>query len=457
MDVKNYQVIYKGEILEGFEKEAVFRDVAQIMAVSAESAAKIINGNRVVLKKGLDEATARSQCMLFKKAGIRVALGVPQPSSKADSAAASPPADEPKAPASARASEPIAATGPALAPVESKALGGDQPRPVGTAIAARIPFEFNGSGSEYFRIWIVNILLTMATLGIYSAWAKVRNKQYFYGNTRLHGAGFEYLASPTQILKGRALVGAVLIAYGGLSMVVPYVEAVFVLAFVFLFPWLIVRSLAFNAHNSAWRSIRFGFSAGYREAFKVYILLPLLAVLTLGTFSPYVFYRQKKFLVENSSFGQSRFSFHATWKDYYRIVVVASLLSLLAIAVVGVAAFTFGPLVLLALPIYLYVFAYFSVKSGNLFYHSTRLNRHRLASSMEVKSYLLLVLTNTLATAMTLGVFHPWAKVRTLRYKARHLSLLPAGDLNAFVAGKQKTVSAVGDASGDFFDFDLGL
>jgi uncharacterized membrane protein YjgN (DUF898 family) len=111
----------------------------------------------------------------------------------------------------------------------------------------------------------------------------------------------------------------------------------------------------------------------------------------------------------------------------------------------------------MALPVYLYVFAYFSVKSGNLLYNSSRLGRHRLEASMEVKGYLMLVLTNTLATAATLGLFHPYARVRSLRYKARHLSLLAAGDLDAFAAGRQSAVSAVGDASSDFFDFDLGL
>jgi uncharacterized membrane protein YjgN (DUF898 family) len=300
-------------------------------------------------------------------------------------------------------------------------------------------------------------LLTIVTFGIYSAWAKVRNKQYFYGNTRVHAAGFEYLANPRQILKGRAIVGGVLMAYWILSAFLPYVEALFILAFAFLFPWLIVRSLAFNAHNSSWRNIRFGFNAGYQEAFKVYILWPLLAAVTLGLFSPYVFYRQKRFLVENSSFGQSRFTFHATWKDYYRIVMLASLLSLLAVAAVGAAAYAFAPLAILALPIYLYAFAYFSVNSGNLLYNSSRLGPHRLESAMQVKGYIILLLTNTLATALTLGIFHPWAKVRALRYKLQHLTLLPSGDLNDFVAGKQKAVSAVGDASGDFFDFDLGL
>ncbi len=36
------------------------------------------------------------------------------------------------------------------------------------------PLEFHGSGGEYFRIWIVNLCLTIVTFGIYTAWAKVR-------------------------------------------------------------------------------------------------------------------------------------------------------------------------------------------------------------------------------------------------------------------------------------------
>ena len=67
------------------------------------------------------------------------------------------------------------------------------------------PFQFNGQAGEYFKIWIVNILLTILTLGIYSAWAKVRRKRYFYGNTLLQDTAFEYLAQPIQILKGRRI------------------------------------------------------------------------------------------------------------------------------------------------------------------------------------------------------------------------------------------------------------
>ena len=84
--------------------------------------------------------------------------------------------------------------------------------PAGAASAdeTRSPVQFTASAGEYFRIWIVNLALTILTLGIYSAWAKVRKKRYFYGHTLIEGDSFDYRANPLSILKGRiiAVVGA---------------------------------------------------------------------------------------------------------------------------------------------------------------------------------------------------------------------------------------------------------
>src|SRR2546423_14659508 len=73
--------------------------------------------------------------------------------------------------------------------------------------------EFTGTAAEYFRIWIVNLFFTLATLGIYSAWAKVRKRRYFYGSTRLDGDGFDYFASPKAILNGRIIAFSVFAIY----------------------------------------------------------------------------------------------------------------------------------------------------------------------------------------------------------------------------------------------------
>ena len=68
------------------------------------------------------------------------------------------------------------------------------------------PFEFRGNAKEWFGIWIVNMLLSIVTIGIYSAWAKVRTKKYFYNHTYVEERNFDYHATGKQILVGRLII-----------------------------------------------------------------------------------------------------------------------------------------------------------------------------------------------------------------------------------------------------------
>jgi uncharacterized membrane protein YjgN (DUF898 family) len=61
----------------------------------------------------------------------------------------------------------------------------------GTVPLATYRFAFTGRSGEYFRIWIVSLSLSVLTLGIYSAWGKVRKKRYLYSHTELR----QYLGS----------------------------------------------------------------------------------------------------------------------------------------------------------------------------------------------------------------------------------------------------------------------
>ncbi len=356
---------------------------------------------------------------------------------------------------------------PLVAFVRGKNDGAQTPPPEPEAVfsadasseqAPPVAFQFTGTGGQYFKIWIVNILLSVLTFGIYSAWAKVRRKQYFYGNTHLSDAGFQYLADPVKILKGRIIVFIFFIAYSGANQFYPMISLVFIPILLILLPWLVVRSLSFNSYNSAFRSIRFNFSGTILGAAKAFVLWPLLMPLTLGIIGPYVFYRQKKFVVENSGYGKTRFHFQAGAGDYYALFIKFTLPLILFLGLAVGAGLILAPLagVILAV-LYLYAFAYFSVKSNNLLYNSTRLLSHGFLATMEIKDYAWIVLTNTLATVLTLGIFHPFAQVRAYRYKIKNLALLPAGDLNQFVAAEQKQVSAVGDEMSEFMDFDFGL
>lgn len=117
-----------------------------------------------------------------------------------------------------------------------------------------------------------------------------------------------------------------------------------------------------------------------------------------------------------------------------------------------------GPLS--AIPVlmaYLFIFIYFNLKIFNLRFNSTGLSSHGFSASLEVGSYALLVLSNTLATVVTLGFFHPWAQVRTARYKLGRLQLLARGEIGTFAAAQEKKVSALGQEVGDLFDFEIAI
>ena len=133
-----------------------------------------------------------------------------------------------------------------------------------------LKFTFSGKTGEFFKIWIVNILLTICTVGIYSAWAKVRTKRYFYGNTSINGDSFAYHANPLSILIARLIVAALVI--GGVYWLGQTIlgKAVYLTFLSFFLPWALVRGFAFNARNSSYRNIRFSFQKKHLPLYLIY-------------------------------------------------------------------------------------------------------------------------------------------------------------------------------------------
>jgi uncharacterized membrane protein YjgN (DUF898 family) len=449
-----YDVVFRGKILPGFDFTAVKAKLMDMFSLSEDKAAKILKSSRMVLKKGVDEVSAKKLGFALKRAGMDVSLVRSKQAPVSEKPSQVPPVEGLATDAKedpekvTKKDEGVTAEGGVAAQVSQKA--DDE--------VSRVPFNFRGVGSEYFKIWLVNIILSVITLGIYSAWAKVRRKQYFYGSTKLIGSSFEYLADPKKILKGRLIVAGFFIFYSILSSFAPLAATIMSLAFIVILPWLIVRSLTFNARNSAFRNVRFGFKGSIKEAAKVYILWPFAAALTLGILFPYVYYRQKKFVVENTLYGISAFVFTATSREYYRICFSALIPIIIGIVLVAASGFFFPPLsALVFLVLYLYLFAFFSVKTTNILFNTSSLSHHQFEAGLKIREYLMLVITNSLGIAFTLGLFFPWAKVRTARYKLEHVALLKAGDIDGFIADEEKQVSAVGEEMGDFFDMDFGI
>jgi uncharacterized membrane protein YjgN (DUF898 family) len=133
------------------------------------------------------------------------------------------------------------------------------------------PLHFTGNGAEYFGIWIVNLLLTIVTIGIYSAWAKVRRLQYLYRHTQVAGSSFDFHGSPTRILIGRVIALGMLIAYNLSIRLQSKLTIVVLVALAAVVPWLLRNSFRFRLYNTSWRGTRFHFRGAVSTAYRVFL------------------------------------------------------------------------------------------------------------------------------------------------------------------------------------------
>ncbi|RJF97948.1 YjgN family protein [Noviherbaspirillum saxi] len=372
--------------------------------------------------------------------------------------------------------------------------------------AAPQAFQFTGTGSEYFRIWVVNLLLTILTAGIYSAWAKVRRLQYLYRNTRVNGTVFDYHGNPIAILKGR-IVALVLVAAYHISFDISPVVAIAVgVVLCAVMPWLLARAFRFKMANSSYGGVHFHFRGTGGEAYRKLVIFPvmlgaiglfawsvatsfsrnpgigfivlvaLVPMLALAATVPLAHYFLKRYQHEHADFGTTAFYFHGNasgfFKTYAKAVgflflgsIPAGIFAFLTARVYALLADTlFGWLftllygVLSAYAFYLFVRAYLESRIQNMVWNHTEIGQHRFESKAGARKLLWIHATNLLLITFTLGLYKPFATIRLVRYRVESLSLVPGGPLEDFMADRMDDrVGAAGQEAGDLFDIDIAL
>ncbi len=172
-----------------------------------------------------------------------------------------------------------------------------------TAPRGVLRFEFKGEGVEYFKICAANFFLSVITLGGYSPWAKIRAKNYLYGNTFLEGANFEYRPNPWAIFCARLIIIPALVFWediygfiiGQLARIREYLSGLGVFAessapdelyyaaqiitvalFLFAYFALFLRGMSFNARVSRHRNIAFQFRRNRQFLFFLALLLGVI-------------------------------------------------------------------------------------------------------------------------------------------------------------------------------------
>lgn len=403
-------------------------------------------------------------------------------------------------------------------------LGTDAAAGTGPQVSARAPhdatieghplrIEFTGSGSEYFRIWIVNLLLILVTVGLYYPWAKVRKLRYFYGNTLVGEHPLDFHGDPKRMLRGFLLVGALLGLYsvaGNFSQTAGLVALIIV---ALVWPALFRASQQFRMANTSWRGLRLRFTGDVAGSYKavlplfvpgvlmlaltlgqsegqkladwVGVAISLLGLGILGTF-PLLLWMLKKYQHDHYALGQVSTELRAGAGSFYGVFLKTIGVGILAGIVVGIVATLIGGGVVVAaltqpssvkpsdlgaaivgvfigaLAVFaivqLLVHPYMTSRLQNLLWNRTKASQLRFASELRYWPLVGLTLKNWLLVMITLGLYWPFAAIATARLKLESVTVYTRLDPDALVSRERaRSDDASGDAAGDLMGIDVGL
>jgi len=306
---------------------------------------------------------------------------------------------------------------------------------------------FYGSGGTLFGIHVVNVLLTLVTLGVYYFWGKVRVRRYLLSETELEQERFAYHGTGGELLVGwlKALlvfgVPSFLLFTGpemaGLRPEIQVALAVTGYAIILMFvPVAVVGARRYRLARTSWRGIRFSFRGRALEFVRLFLGRWLLTLITLGLYYPIYATRRYAFLTTHSYFGDRRFGFDGQG----RALLGSYLLTLvLLLPTLGLCTF------------------WFRARLQRYLWDHTRFGEARFHSTVTGGRLLGLTVVNLLLLLLTLGLAWPWAVARSARFAVRYLTLEGDVDLDAILQEAQ-TVSLTGEGLAGFFDsgFDLG-
>lgn len=290
--------------------------------------------------------------------------------------------------------------------------------------------EYDGEWRELLRIYLVNVGLTLATLGIYRFWAKVRTRRFHYQHTSFaagfrsaspdaaEGEGqrdlvagrFDYHATGaekfTGFLKGIAILaplaaglwwldGRVVEDAGPEAAGAAPFYGFFAVMYL-LRPLILVGSQRFNLARTSWNNLRLRFTGKVTEAYGLYARDFLLLILTFGIYWSWHAVRVREFRLRNTKLGEESFQFVGEGSDLFKINFFGTLATYLTLGI-------YSP--------------WYYAERYRFFVENTRFAGKRWDTDLTGKRVLGVGGTGAIVTLLTLGLGLPWAMTRWRRMK----------------------------------------
>ncbi|MBE9528772.1 MAG: DUF898 domain-containing protein, partial [Proteobacteria bacterium] len=299
---------------------------------------------------------------------------------------------------------------------------------------------FHGTGKTLFGIYIVNMLLSVATLGVYFFWGKAKVRRYLFSGSAFMGERFSYTGTGKELFAGKIrATGLLFVVFGPpnlLSEMVHPALGLLALPAILMFP-PIARTLTmrYRMSRSLWRNIQFSFRGTVNDAIKLYLLGTLKSIITLGFHYPTYYIDKQTFWRSNTWYGGENFDYDGETTGVRKTIITGSLLTVLTLGLYGF---------------------WLSAKLARYNWAHTTYKGLRFKFTATGRDVLNYQITNVLLLVFTLGLAMAWVQKRKIDFNFKHLKI--EGDIDfKEVEQSAENAKATGESLAPGLDIDFAI
>lgn len=307
---------------------------------------------------------------------------------------------------------------------------------------------FKGEGGQLFNIYIVNMVLTVFTLGFYYPWARAAMLRYIYQETEFAGSRFTFHGTGNEMfigfIKGVGIVlGLYLIAFlsifSGSLFIMTLGSLIFLVGIFCLMPVAVHGAMRYRLSRTSWRGIHFWYEGTLGTLISEFLSGIFLTIFTFGIYSSWFTIRIRTYVIDNIRFGNTRFSYMGNGTEYFILNLKGNIFTI----------FTLG----------IYFFWWmrdlfnFYVNNIQIIQADGKVARFR--STMTGGGYFGLMFVNVLLLVFTLGLASPWVTVRTLRFVMENVAIEDTLDVDAIEQGGENYKNIRNDDIADILDIGI--
>lgn len=344
------------------------------------------------------------------------------------------------------------------------------------------------------RLCLVNLLLTIITLGIYSFWAKAKVRKNIWAGVHIDGEPLQYTGTGGELFKGFLIVAFLIflpvgLFYVGLGVMLSPLHPITLLSplllaplFFFLIGVAVYRATRYRLSRTLWRGVRGTLNgSAVTYSFKN-IGYMLLNIITLGFFIPKASLKLTSYIGNTAEFGSEPLRFSASAKPLYAKfiplwtvgVIILSIYGYLIYLVISallqsnyseaeieniisenlISNFHFMPIVFVLFIVGFILFLIYQTALlrtiiGGFGYQSVRLS----APNIRTWSFFWLLFTNYLIVAFSFSLFIPVAVRRIAAYLVSRIECEGKIDADSIMQN-QRALDQSGEGLASAFEVD---